>query len=244
MELNKQYGSMGGVLHTDLHECLGHGSGQLLPGVSPNALIDNNSSLEEARADLFALYYCADPKMVELGIIPTLDVAKAEYNSYIRTGIMTQFARIELGKDVTQAHMQARKLIATWAYEHGKDENVIEKKVENGKTYFVVNDHDKLRTLFGELLAEIQRIKSEGDYAAGKNLVDTYAVKIDPVLHKEVKERYQALNLRPYAGFMNTNIVPMEQDGKVVDYAVEYPMDFIQQHLEYGEKYGFLKAGY
>ena len=243
-ELNKQYGSIGSVVHTDLHECLGHGSGQLMPGVSPNALSDNNSSLEEARADLFALYYIADPKMIELGIIPTLDVAKAEYNSYIRNGIMTQFARIELGKDVTQAHMQARKLIATWSYERGKDENVIERKIENGKTYFVVNDHDKLRTIFGELLAEIQRVKSEGDYAAGKNLIDTYAVKIDPVLHKEVKERYQALNLKPYAGFMNTNIVPVEKEGKIVDYTVEYPMDFIQQHLEYGEKYGFLKAGY
>ncbi len=244
LELNKKYGSQGSVLHTDLHECLGHGSGQLLPGVSPNALLENSSSLEEARADLFALYYCADPKMVELGIIPSLDVAKAEYNSYIRNGIQVQFARIELGKDVNQAHMQARKLISTWAYEQGKAENVIEKKVKEGKTYFVVNDHEKLRVLFGKLLAEIQRIKSEGDYAAGKKLIDTYAVKIDPTLHKEVRERYQALNLKPYGGFMNTVIVPVEKEGKVVDYSVEYPSDFVKQHLEYGKKYGFLKVIY
>ena len=241
LELTKQYGSIGSVLHTDLHE-LGHGSGQLLSGVSHNALSDNSSSLEEARADLFALYYIADPKMVELGIIPTLDVAKAEYNRYIRNGIMTQFTRIELGKDVTQAHMQGRKLIAAWVYERGKAENVIEKKIKDEKTYFVVNDYDKLRTLFGELLAEMQRIKSEGDYAAGKQLIDDYAVKIDPILHKEVRERYQALDLKPYAGFMNTNIVPVEKDGKIVDYVVEYPMDFVQQHLEYGQKYGFLRA--
>ena len=241
LELSKQYGAMGSVLHTDLHE-LGHGTGQLMPGVSPNALSDNSSSLEEARADLFALYYVADPKLVELGIIPSLDVAKAEYNRYIRNGIMTQFTRIELGKDVTQAHMQGRKLIATWAYELGKDDNVIEQKIKDGKTYFVVNDYDKLRAIFGKQLAEIQRIKSEGDYAAGKYLIDNYAVKIDPILHKEVRERYQALDLKPYAGFMNTNIVPVKKGGKVVDYVVEYPMDFIQQHLEYGQKYGFLRA--
>ena len=244
LELNKKYGSIGSTLLIDLHECLGHGSGQLLSGVSPNALMDNSSSLEETRADLFALYYCADPKMVELGIIPSLDVAKTEYNRYIRNGMMVQLSRIELGKDVNQAHMQGRKLIAEWAYEHGKEDNVIEKKVENGKTYFVVNDHDKLRTLFGELLAEIQRIKSEGDYEAGKYLIETYATKIAPDLHKEVKERYAALNLKPYSGFMNTRIVPVEQDGKIVDYAVEYPTDFIQQHLEYGKEYGFLKAVY
>jgi len=243
LELGKQYGAIGNVLHTDLHE-LGHGSGQLMPGVSHNALSDYSSTLEEARADLFALYYVADPKLVELGVIPTLDVAKTEYNRYIRNGIMVQFSRIELGKDVTQAHMQGRKLNAEWVYEHGKAENVIEKKTKDGKTYFVVNDYDKLRTLFGELLAEMQRIKSEGDYAAGKLLVDTYAVKIDPDLHKEVRERYQALDLKPYTGFMNTRIVPVEQDGKVVDYVVEYPMDFVQQHLEYGIEYGFLPAWY
>ena len=241
-ELGKKYGPIGNVLHTDLHECLGHGSGQLLPGVSPNALMENSSSLEEARADLFALYYCADPKMVELGLIPTLDVAKAEYNSYIRNGLMTQFVRIELGKDVNQAHMQARKLISTWAYEYGKGDNVIEKKIKDGKTYFVVNDHKKLRELFGLLLTEIQRIKSEGDYAAGKKLIDDYAVKIDPELHKEVRTRYQSLSLKPYGGFMNPEIVPVAENGKVIDYKLEYPSDFLQQHLKYGKEYNFLKA--
>lgn len=241
-ELNKKWGAIGSTLHTDLHECLGHGSGQLLPGTSSNALLENSSSLEEARADLFALYYIADPKTVELGISPNLDVAKAEYNSYIRNGIQTQFARIELGKNVTQAHMQARKLISTWTYEHGKADNVIEKIVKDGKTYFVVNDHDKLRILFGELLAEIQRIKSEGDYKAGKDLIDTYSVKIDPMLHKEVRERYQALNLKPYGGFLNPEIIPVEENGNYVDFKIEYKSDFLEQHLEYGKKYNFLKA--
>lgn len=239
-ELNKKWGAIGSVLHTDLHECLGHGSGQLLPGTSSNALLENSSSLEEARADLFALYYMPDQKLIDLGICPSLEVAKAEYNSYIRNGIQTQFARIELGKDVTQAHMQARKLIATWAYEQGKAENVIEKKIENGKTYFVVNDHAKLRQLFGRLLAEIQRIKSEGDYQAGKNLIETYSVKIDPELHKEVRERYYALNLKPYGGFLNPEIVPIEKEGKIEGFEMTYPSDFVQQHLEYGKKYGFL----
>jgi dipeptidyl-peptidase-3 len=242
IELNKKH--ISNTLLTDLHECLGHGSGQLMPGILPKALGRNASSLEEARADLFALYYIADPKMVELGIIPSLDVAKSAYNSYIRGGILVQFSRIELGKDVTQAHMQGRKLISTWVYEHGKPENVIEKKIKDGKTYFVVNDHDKLRTLFGKLLSEVQRIKSEGDSVAGKKLIDTYAVKIDPALHKEVKERYQALNLKPYGGFINPVIVPVEKDGKVVDYILEYPSDFILEHLEYGKKYGFLKVAY
>lgn len=241
-ELGKEYGSITSVLTTDLHECLGHGSGQLLPGVNPNALMENSSSLEEARADLFALYYCADPKMVELGLLPSMEAAKAEYNGYIRNGLQIQFVRIELGKDVNQAHMQARKLISTWAYENGKGDNVIEKKVKDGKTYFVVNDHEKLRELFGLLLAEIQRIKSEGDYAAGKKLIDDYAVKIDPELHKEVRERYQALNLKPYGGFINPEIVPVEENGKLIDYKLEYPSDFLQQHLKYGKEYNFLKA--
>lgn len=242
IELNKKYGPMGSVLHTDLHECLGHGSGQLMPGVSPNALMENSSSLEEARADLFALYYCFDPKMVELNIIPTLDVAKAEYNSYIRNGLQVQYARVELGKDVTQAHMQARKLISAWCYEQGKAENVIEMKIQDSKTYFMINDYAKLRVLFGKLLSEIQRIKSEGDYTAGKKLIDTYAVKIDPKLHKEVKDRYTALGLKPYGGFINPEIVPVEKDGKFVDFTIEYPMDFVKQHLDYGKKYAFLKA--
>ncbi len=238
--LIKDYGTLTGNLHTDLHECLGHGSGQLKEGVSSNALKDFSSSLEESRADLFALYYLADPKLIELGIVPNADAYKSEYISYIRNGIFTQFVRIDLGKTVTQAHMQGRKMISEWCYEKGKSDNVIEKKVKDGKTYFVINDYLKLRTLFGELLKELQRIKSEGDYAAGKNLITTYGVNIDPVLHKELKERYAALNLKPYGGFINPEIVPVEEDGKVIDYKVEYPTDFLQQMRDYGKKYNFL----
>ena len=241
-EFGKKYRSLTSVLTTDLHECLGHGSGQLLPGVSPNALAENSSSLEETRAELFSLYYCADPKMVELGLLPDMEAYKAEYNGYIRNGLQIQFVRIELGKDVNQAHMQARKLISTWAYEHGKSDNVIEKKIKDGKTYFVINDHAKLRVLFGKLLAEVQRIKSEGDYAAGKKLIDDYAVKIDPELHKEVRARYEALNLKPYGGFINPEIVPVEENGKIIDYKLIYPTDFLQQHLKYGREYNFLKV--
>ncbi|OFY41575.1 MAG: dihydrofolate reductase [Bacteroidetes bacterium GWF2_40_14] len=238
--LIKDYGTLTGNLHTDLHECLGHGSGQLKEGVSSNALKDYSSSLEESRADLFALYYLADPKLIELGIVPNADAFKSEYISYIRNGIFTQFVRIDLGKTVTQAHMQGRKMISEWCYEKGKEENVIEKKVKEGKTYFVINDYQKLRTLFGELLKELQRIKSEGDYASGKNLITTYGVNIDPVLHKELKERYAALNLKPYGGFINPEIIPVEKEGKVIDYKVEYPADFLQQMRDYGKKYNFL----
>lgn len=241
IDLCKQFSAIADVVHTDLHECLGHGSGQLLPGVQPGALKEYSSTLEEARADLFGLYYCADPKMVELGVLPE-NAYKAQYLDYIRNGLLSQLARIELGKDVTESHMQNRKLISEWCYEKGKADNVIEKKVENGKTYFVINDFEKLRGLFGQLLAEVQRIKSEGDYKAGKALVDTYAVKVDPELHKEVKTRYEALNLKPYGGFINPEIVPVEKDGKVVDYKIEYPTDFIQQHLGYGKNYSFLKS--
>lgn len=236
--LDKKYGSISGEIHTDLHECLGHGSGQLLPGVSATAMGEFSSTLEEARADLFGLYFAADPKLVELGIMPDKDAYKAEFASFIRNGLMVQFNRVELGRPNTEAHMQDRKLIAEWAYEHGKDANVIEKKVRDGKTYFVVNDYDALRGLFGDLLAEIQRIKSEGDYAAGKALVETYAVNIDPDIHKEVLERYSALHLKPYGGFINPTIVPVERDGKVVDYALEYPESFLGQMLEYEKKYG------
>ena len=240
IDLCKKYGSDVDVVHTNLHECLGHGSGKLLPGTQPGALKEFSSTLEEARADLFGLYYLADPKMVELGVMPDAEAYKAEYCSYIRNGMMSQLARVELGKDVTESHMQNRKLISEWCYEKGKDANVIEKKVENGKTYFVINDYEALRGLFGELLAEIQRIKSEGDYAAGKAIVEKYAVKVDPALHKEVKDRYDALGLKPYGGFINPEIVPVMKDGQVVDYQVEYPTDFLEQHLGYGRKYAFL----
>ena len=245
----KKYLDLTGDIHTDLHECLGHGSGQLLPGTPAGALGEYASCLEEARADLFGLYYMADEKLVELGILPDYEAYKAQYSSYIRNGLMTQFCRVELGRDNTEAHMQNRLLIAKWCYEQGKgeahvcDENgchpvdVIEKKVKDGKTYFVVNDYDILRQLFAELLAEVQRIKSEGDYAAGKALVENYAVKIDPEIHKEVLERYAALNLKPYGGFVNPEIVPVVQNGEVVDYQVTYDEDFLSQSLRYGKQY-------
>ena len=233
----KKYGSYTDEIHTDLHECLGHGSGQLLPGVSSTALGEYQSTLEEARADLFGLYYMADPKLVELGIMPNAEAYKPAYSNYIRNGLFVQFTRVELGKQNTEAHMQNRKLIAEWCYEKGAANGIIEKKMRDGKTYFVVNDYEALRGLFAQLLAEIQRIKSEGDYAAGKDLVEAYAVNIDPQLHKEVLERYAALNLKPYGGFVNPDIVPVEKDGKIVDYKIEYVDNYLQQQLDYGKKY-------
>ena len=236
----KKYGDITNDLHTDLHECLGHGSGQLLPSVSPNALGEYSSTLEETRADLFGLYYLADPKLVELGILPDMEAYKAQYQSYIRNGLFTQFTRIELGKKNTEAHMQNRKLIADWCYEKGAAANVIERKERDGKTYFVVNDFEALRDLFAELLAEIQRIKSEGDFEAGKALVEKYAVHVDPDLHKEVRDRYYALNLKPYGGFLNPEIVPVEKDGKIVDYKIVYNDSYLDQMLQYGKKYSTL----
>ena len=236
-ELIRKWGSYADEIHTDLHECLGHGSGQLLPGVATTAMGEYSSTLEETRADLFGLYYSADPKLVELGIMPDAEAYKAEYSSYIRNGLFTQFTRVELGAKNTEAHMQNRKLIAQWCYEKGLKDNVIEKKTRDGKTYFVINDYPALRNLFAELLAEIQRIKSEGDYEAGKNLVETYAVNIDPQLHKEVLDRYAKLNLKPYGGFVNPDIVPVIKDGKVVDYTLEYTDSFLAQQLKYGRDY-------
>lgn len=236
----KKYGSYADEIHTDLHECLGHGSGQLLPGVSSTALGEYQSALEEARADLFGLYYAADPKLVELGIMPDGEAYKAEYDSYIRNGLMVQLNRIELGRTVTEAHMQNRKLIAEWCYEKGAQNNVIQKVKKEGKTYFVIHDYEALRGLFAQLLAEIQRIKSEGDYKAGKNLIDVYAVNIDRQLHEEVKARYDALGLKPYGGFVNPDIVPVEKDGKVVDYKIVYADDYLRQQLDYGKKYSTL----
>lgn len=249
VELCKKYGPDASVVHTNLHECLGHGSGRLLPTTPPGALKEFGSTLEEARADLFGLYYIADPKMLELGIMPDSEAYKAEYCGFIRNGLMTQLARVELGKDITESHMQNRKLIAEWCLEHGG--NTIERKQRNGKTYFVINDFEALRGLFGQLLAEVQRIKSEGDYAAGKALVERYAVKVDPTLHEEVKERYNALGLKPYGGFINPEIVPAydtevagcsrcAEGPTIVDYRIEYPSDFLAQQLLYGKKYGFL----
>lgn len=237
----KKYGDYADEVHTDLHECLGHASGQLLPGVSSTALGEYQSALEEARADLFGLYYIADPKMVELGIMPDMEAYKPHYAGYIRNGLMTQFTRVELGKQNTEAHMQNRKLIAEWCYEKGAAANVIEKRVREGKTYFVVNDFEALRGLFAKLLAEIQRIKSEGDYAAGKALIETYAVDIDPVLHAEVLERYKALNLKPYGGFVNPEIEPVfAADGSISDIKVSYPDDYLAQQLAYDARYSTL----
>ncbi|MCQ2148096.1 MAG: dipeptidyl peptidase 3 [Bacteroidales bacterium] len=238
--LYKKYGSLTDEVHTDLHECLGHGSGQLLEGVSSTAMGEFASTLEEARADLFGLYYIADPKMVELGILPDMEAYKAQYSGYIRNGLMVQFNRVELGKQNTEAHMQNRQLIASWCYEMGKDDNVIEKKTRDGKTYFVVNDFDALRGLFARLLAEVQRIKSEGDYASGKALVEKYAVNIDPDIHREVRERYASLGLKPYGGFINPTIVPVEIGGKVTDYEIVYGDDYLAQQMEYASKYSIL----
>ena len=242
IELAKKWGTLADEIHTDLHECLGHGSGQLLPGVSSTAMGEYASALEEARADLFGLYYTADPKMVELGIMPDPEAYKAEYANYIRNGLMVQFTRVELGRPNTEAHMQNRKLIAEWCYQQGAKDKVIVKKVKDGKTYFVVRDYEKLRGLFAQLLAEIQRIKSEGDYEAGKALIETYAVHIDPQLHKEVKQRYEALNLKPYGGFINPEIQPVyAEDGTtVIDYQAVYTDDYLGQMLLYGSKYATL----
>ena len=212
-----KYGKLADDLHTDLHECLGHGSGQLAPGVKGGELKNYTSTLEEARADLFGLYYLGDPKMVELGLIPSLDVAYAEYARYIMNGMMTQLARIEPGKNVEEAHMRNRKLIAEWCYEQGKADNVIEWIEQDGKTYVVVNDYTKLRKLLGRMLREVQRIKSEGDFEAGKALVEKYAVTVDPKLHAEVLTRYKALDIEPYSGFVNPQYELVEKNGKVVD---------------------------
>lgn len=238
----KEYGKLSDDLHTDLHECLGHGSGQLAPGTTGTELGVYSSALEETRADLFALYYLADEKMIEIGLIPSLDAAWAQYASYIMNGAMTQLSRIELGKDVEQAHMRNRKLISCWAYDLGKEDNVIEWVVKDGKRYIVVNDFQKLRTIFGEQLREIQRIKSEGDFEAGKALIEKYAVKIDQELHKEVRERYYALNIEPYGGFVNPEYELVKEGDKIVDVKVSYPANYIEQHLHYSKDYSFLPS--
>ena len=235
-----KYGKLADDLHTDLHECLGHGSGQLAPGVKGGELRSYGSTLEEARADLFGLYYLGDPKLVELGLIPTLDVAKAQYADYVMNGLMTQLARIEPGKNVEESHMRNRKLIAEWCYEQGKADNVIEWVKQNGKTYVVVNDFDKLRGLFGRMLREVQRIKSEGDYEAGAALVERYGVTVDPALHEEVRARYYALRIEPYGGFVNPEYELVERDGKVVDVKISYPADYVEQMLGYSKDYSFL----
>lgn len=242
IELGKKYGTLAADLHTDMHEVIGHASGKLNPGVgTPNETLKHYANtMEEARSDLVALYYATDPKLVEIGVMPSVDVGKAEYNAYIRNGLMLQLRRLEPGEQLEQPHMRNRQMISKWVYEMGKPENVIEKKVRDGKTYFVINDYEKLRNLFGKLLREIQRIKSEGDYEAAKNLVETYGVKVDADLHREVLERYSKLNIAPYTGFINPRLVPVMEGDKIVDVKVEYPADFSGQMLEYAEKYSFL----
>jgi dipeptidyl-peptidase-3 len=238
----EQHGELGSKLHTALHEVVGHASGKLNPGVgTPKETLKNYAStLEEARADLVALYFIMDPKMIEIGLMTDDGPAKAEYDNYIRNGMMLQLRRLNPGEMIEEDHMRNRQLVAAWAYEKGRSAGVIEKKVVDGKTYFVVNDYQALRRLFGELLREIQRIKSTGDFEAGKALVETYGVKVDAQLHQEVLNRSKKLNIAPYAGFINPRLVPIEQNGKIVDVKVEYPDDFTQQMLEYAKKYSFL----
>lgn len=225
-------------LHTDLHECLGHGSGKLLPGVDPDALKAYSSTLEEARADLFALYYMADPKILELGLLPSEDAYKAAYYKYMMNGLMTQLTRIEPGKNIEESHMRNRQLIARWAYEHGKADNVVEFAKRDGKTYVVINDYEKLRSLFGKLLAEVQRIKSEGDYESGKNLVEEYGVIVDQDLHNEVLARYENLHIAPYKGFVNPVYTPItDENGNITDIQISYNEGYAEQMLRYSKDY-------
>ncbi|MDE7143232.1 MAG: dipeptidyl peptidase 3, partial [Muribaculaceae bacterium] len=236
--LMEKYGFMTDNLHTDLHECLGHASGRLMPGVDPDALKAHGSTLEEARADLFALYYLADPKLLELGLLDNPEAYKAEYYKYMLNGLMTQLMRIEPGKDVEEAHMRNRQLISAWALEKGKADNVAELVKRDGKTYLQINDYEALRGLFGQLLSEIQRIKSTGDYEAGRKLVEAYAVKVDPELHKEVLDRYATLNIAPYKGFVNPVYTKItDADGNVTDITVDYTEEYLPQVLRYSQQY-------
>lgn len=235
-KLAEKYGYEAGNIHTDLHECLGHGSGKMLTGVTTDALKNYYSTLEEARADLFALYYIMDPKLVELGIVSSPEVARCEYNSYIRNGLLTQLTRIKPGNSLEESHMRNRQLIAAWVYEQGKERNVIERVVQENKTYFVIRDYEALRILFGRLLAEVQRIKSEGDYTKARDLVENYGVRIDMELHREVLDRYEKLHIPPYAGFINPEYTLVEEGGKVTDVKIGYPGDFLEQMLAYGRE--------
>ena len=237
----EKYGDLTGDLHTDLHECLGHGSGQLLPGVDPDALKAYGSTIEEARADLFGLYYVADAKMRELGLTPHDDAYKAEYYSFMMNGLMTQLVRIELGNNVEEAHMRNRQLIAKWVFEKGAADNVVELAKKDGKTYVKINDYAKLRELFGQLLNEIQRIKSEGDFEAAREMVEKYAVKVDPELHKEILARYEKLNLAPYKGFVNpVYTAETDEAGNITNVTVSYTEGYAEQMLRYSKEYATL----
>jgi len=242
MKRAKEFGPLASHLHTDLHEVIGHASGQINEGVGTpkETLKQYSSALEEGRADLIALYYLMDNKLVDMGIMPSLEVGKASYDSYIRNGMMQQLRRLKMGESIEEAHMRNRQLIASWAFEKGAKDNVIEKRIRDGKTYFVVNDYKKLQNLFGQLLRELQRIKSEGDFAAGQALIENYAVKVDKALHQEVLTRYEKLDLAPFSGFINPKLTPVFQNGKIIDVSISYPDDFSKQMLEYGEKYSVL----
>lgn len=241
-DMVEKYGDICDIIHTDLHECLGHGSGRLLPGVDPDALKAYGNTIEEARADLFGLYYEADEKLVELGLLPDKDAYKAAYYTYMMNGLLTQLARIKKGNDIEEAHMRNRALIARWCYEHGKADNVVELVNLDGKTYVRVNDYEKLRQLFARLLAEIQRIKSEGDYGAARDIVEKYAVKIEPSLHDEIIARYDSLNIPPYKGFINPVLIPVkDDDGEITDIKVDYSETYVDQMLRYGKEYGELR---
>lgn len=241
-ELLRDYLFIADNMHTDLHECLGHASGRILPGVDPDAMKEHGSTLEETRADLFALYYLGDSKMLELGLLPDPEAYKAEYYKFMLNGLMTQLMRIEPGKDIEEAHMRNRQLIASWAYEHGRDRNVVELVKRDGKTFVKINDYAALRDLFGQLLGEIQRIKSEGDYAAGAALVERYGVKVDPAIHREVLDRYAHLDIAPYKGFVNPVYTPvMDAAGNITDIRVDYTEDYIPQMLRYSRDYRTLR---
>jgi dipeptidyl-peptidase-3 len=242
VERTKKYGALAHTLEVDMHEVIGHASGQLEAGVGTpkETLKSYSSALEEGRADLVALYYVMDPKLVEMGLMPSLEVGKAAYDGYIRNGLLVQLSRIEKGENIEESHMRNRQMVAAWAYEKGKKDNVIERVEKDGKTYFVVRDYDKLRQLFGELLKEVQRIKSQGDYKAGKKLIETYGVKVDQELHAQVLERWEVLGVAPYSGFIQPKLVPVMDGETITDVKVEYPDDFVQQMLEYGDNYAFL----
>ncbi len=240
-ERAKKFGSLTNNLHTDLHECLGHGSGKLLPGVDPDALKEHGSTIEETRADLFGLYYMGDPIMVELGLLPDAEAYKAEYYQFMMNGLMTQLTRIEPGKNIEESHMRNRQLIASWVMEKGAADKVVEFVQRDGKTYVVINDYEKLRELFGALLKEIQHIKSTGNYEAAKQMVETYAVNVDPELHKEVLARYEKLGLAPYKGFINPVYTPVyDKDGKMTDVTVSYTEGYAEQHLRYSKEFANL----
>lgn len=241
IQLIKKYGDICDIIHTDLHECLGHGSGQLLPGVDPDSLKAYGNTIEEARADLFGLYYAADEKLVELGLLPDSEAYKAEYYSYMMNGLLTQLARIKKGNCIEEAHMRNRALIARWCYEKGHENNVVELVRQNGKTYVRINDYQQLRSLFADLLAEIQRIKSEGDYNAARDIVEKYAVNIEPSLHDEILERYNNLGLPPYKGFINPVLTAVkDSDGNIIDVTADYTETYKHQMLRYSKDYSTL----